>query len=60
VTTTTPKVRFTLTVEALPDPLAKVHGEKYERDPAYRLKVLLKLMLRRFGMKAVKVTTEPH
>lgn len=47
--------RFVLTLEALPDPNAK-HGEKYARDSEYRLKLLLKRMLRSFGFRCVKIT----
>ena len=52
-----PPPRFTLTVEALPDPLAGPRREGVARDPAYRLKLLLKHMLRALGFRCVEVIT---
>lgn len=51
-----PNPRFVLTVEALPDPLARGRQEGTARDPAYRMKLLLKHMLRALGFRCVKLT----
>jgi hypothetical protein len=42
-------------MEALPDPNCK-HGEKSARDSEYRLKLLLKRMLRSLGFRCLRIT----
>ena len=48
--------RFTLTIEAGPDPLTRSQG--INRNATYRLKLILKRMLRDHGFRCVRVGPE--
>lgn len=50
---------YTITVEAMPDPLAARLGSSYERSAEYRLKLWLKWGLRSMGLKCVRISTTP-
>jgi hypothetical protein len=50
--------RIAIIVEFQDDPAAKDRGERFTRSNAYRLKMVLKIMLRSFGMKCLKVRND--